>query len=280
MGWMIRLTTGVVFAAIFGTGLPAHAGKLNSVRGEVNGSSKSSSSSSSSSSSDSSSDSSDWFSDDDSTSSQHSEPAEWDFNLKAAAYPRFPYQNGHRGYVRPMRTLAQRAADDDTRRIGGSVQAEGAYLGESLYRTGFSLDVNWLRWGLQSDLSLFLEGPLKDALYLGSTNALVTLIMQPRLRFRAGGGAQYVIDARIPGRGHREYAAGPNLSTSIDAFPFWPIIVSGRFDFGKIYKAQSLLTRATLGLALQGFELYGGYEYRRIGRVALHGPTVGLRAWF
>lgn len=278
MGWILRLTTGVVFTAGFGTGLPAHAGKLDSVRSEVNGSSKSSSSSGSSS--DSSSDSSDWVTDDDDTSPEHSGTT-MDINFaEPMVYPRFPYQDGQPGYLRPMRTLAQRAADDDTRRIGGSVQAEGAYLGESLYRTGFSLDVNWLRWGLKSDLSLFLEGPLKDALYLGSTNALVTLIMRPRLRFRAGGGAQYMIDARIPGRGHREYAAGPNLSTSIDAFPFWPIILSGRFDYGKIYKAQSLLARGTLGLALQGFELYGGYEYRRIGRVALHGPTVGLRAWF
>ncbi|MEM6994003.1 MAG: hypothetical protein AAF721_26055 [Myxococcota bacterium] len=205
----------------------------------------------------------------------------YDFSLKEVPlYPRFPYQHGKKGYVRRMDTQEQRADARDARRIGGTVQGEGGYLYDSLYRTGFALDLNWWRFGFKSDLSFFLEGDAKDALYLGSTNAHVTLLMQPRLRFRAGGGAQYMIDGRAPGKGAREYASGGNFTTDVDVFPFWPVVVSGRFDYGKIYKASSLLVRGTLGLSLQGFELYGGYEYRQVGQVALHGPTAGLRVWF
>jgi hypothetical protein len=31
---------------------------------------------------------------------------------------------------------------------------------------------------------------------------------------------------------------------------------------------------------LRGFELYGGYELKNVGGVRLHGPMVGVRAWF
>lgn len=40
------------------------------------------------------------------------------------------------------------------------------------------------------------------------------------------------------------------------------------------------IDRGTVGLIVNRFELYGGYEGRRIGKVSLHGPTLGLRAWF
>lgn len=263
-----------MFVAAFGYASPANAGKLKSVRGEVRSSSSSRSSGSSSSSSSDSSD-------DDSVDWPSSEPTEVDLSSVSAepvSYHLFPYREGAPGYI--QRAPKREIEPSKTRNIGGTASAEGGYLYDSLYRAGFALDLNWRRLGLKSDLSFFVEGKFEDALYLGSSNAQFGIIMQPRMRWRVGGGAQYMIDGRAPGKGSREFAAGPNFTTDVDIFPFWPVILSGRFDYGTIYKARSILTRGTLGLALQGFELYGGYEFRQIGRVALHGPTAGLRVWF
>ena len=274
---------GVAVAAVMGV-QSAHAGKLKGVRSEVRGSSSSSSSKSSGSSSSSSSSSSSTSSSPTwgSSSAGSSDPAELDIDFgNRPTYPRFPYEGGSLGYVDRGEDFGGAAdADRVTRKFAGRAHVEGAYLYDSLYRTGFALDLNWRRLGVKTDLSLFLEGPLKDALYLGSTNAQFALFMRPRLRWRLGGGAQYMIDARLPGQESRDYATGANLTTDVDVFPFWPVVLSGRFDYGTIYKATSMLGRGTLGLSLQGFELFGGYEYRAIGDVALHGPTVGLRAWF
>ena len=204
---------------------------------------------------------------------------EIDWN-RVPKYSRFPYRNGYGGYVQ----LEEQAdPEQESRAVAGTVRAEGGYNFGQVYRAGFEADLNWWRLGVKSDLSFLVEGQgaaLKDAMYLGSTNGMLTLIMRPRMRFRFGGGAQYMIDGRTPGEGKREYAAGGNFSTDLDIFPFWPLVVSGRFDAGTLYKAPSFMARGTVGFVIAGFELYGGYTFRQIGRVNLHGPTAGLRIWF
>lgn len=244
----------------------AHAGKLESVRGEVRDSDASSGTSSSDSSGS-------WGDDDDSFVGSLDEI---DVSLSdAPKYRRFPYADGRLGYI--DRAEGRPPAHDD---FGGSAHVEGAYLYDQLYRSGFGVDLDYWRLGFGSDLSFFLEGPFKDALYLGSSNLKLSLVMQPFIRWRIGGGAQYMIDGRVPGEGRREYAAGGNFTTDVDVFPLCPLVISGRFDIGQLYKAPSMLGRGTVGLMFNRFELYGGYEGRRIGKVSLRGPTLGLRAWF
>ena len=199
---------------------------------------------------------------------------------QAPGYLRYPHADGRLGYVHRSSGVPSTDGTPPSSSFGGSAHVEGAYLYDQLYRSGFGIDLNYWRLGIGSDLSFFLEGPFKDALYLGSSNAKFALVMQKVVRLRIGGGAQYMIDGRVPGEGRREYAAGGNFTTDVDVFPFWPMVISGRFDYGRLYKAPSMLGRGTAGLIFNRFELYGGYEWRKIGKVALHGPTLGLRAWF
>jgi len=192
-------------------------------------------------------------------------------------YNRHPYERDRDG-------LVMRVPQADKDRVGRlwSTQAnvELGYLGKEVWKSGFGLDFDYWRVGIASDLDWLVEGRLKDAMYLGSTNARFTLIMRPRVRLRLGGGAQYMVDGRTPGQGRREYASGPNATIEAEAFPFQPFTISGRLDYGTLYRAPSILAQATAGVVFRGVQIYGGYEFRRIGDVTLQGPMAGLRVWF
>ncbi|MEM6996105.1 MAG: hypothetical protein AAF721_36700 [Myxococcota bacterium] len=192
-------------------------------------------------------------------------------------FNRHPYEKDSDGLI--LR-VPQERKDDEGRLWSASANAETAYLGKTLWKAGFGLDVDYWRFSVGSDLDWVVEGRFKDALYLGSTNGRFTLIMRPRMRLRVGGGAQYMIDGRTPGQGNREYASGPNITTDVDLFPVQPFTVSGRLDYGTLYKAPSVLAQATVGVVFRGVQVYGGYEFRRVGNVSMQGPVGGLRVWF
>lgn len=192
-------------------------------------------------------------------------------------YNRFPYEKDRDGLI--MR-VPQADKDHVGRLWSTQANAEVGYLGNEVWKTGFGLDFDYWRIGIGSDLDWLVEGRLRDAMYLGSTNARFTLIMRPRVRLRIGGGAQYMVDGRTPGQGRREYASGPNATIEAEAFPFRPFTISGRLDYGTLYRAPSILAQATAGVVFRGVQIYGGYEFRRIGDVTLQGPMAGLRVWF
>lgn len=196
-----------------------------------------------------------------------------------ARYNRFPYQYRRKGLVE---RVAPDEKDPSYRRFSGRTGVQAGYLGQGISKLGFSLDLNYWRLGLDSDLDWLVEGKFVDAMYLGSTNGRIALIMRPRARLRVGGGAQYMIDGRTPGpgQGPREYAAGPNLSADLEIYPFRPLTLSGRVDAGTLYRAPSIRARATAGVVIEGFELYAGFEHRRIGAVVFQGPVGGVRYWF
>jgi hypothetical protein len=166
------------------------------------------------------------------------------------------------------------------RMFSGQLSGEGAYAGDNVWRSAVGLQLTYWRLGIDTNISFYLEQPLRDALYLGNSNLTLALVLQPRFVWRLGGGANYMVDGRTPGQGHREYAAGYNLTTGIDVFPFRPLVFSGRFDGGRIYAAPMVSLRGSVGVLLSGFEIYGGYEFKMVGDVPLSGPMVGLRAWF
>jgi hypothetical protein len=116
-------------------------------------------------------------------------------------------------------------------------------------------------------------------MYLGDTGLNFAPVALPRLVWRVGAGARYMLDARMPGAGPREYAMGWNFSTSIDAFPRSPFVLSARVDRGTLYRTPVWRARATAGLVAKRFELFAGYEHTQIERIALGGPLLGLRLW-
>ncbi|MBL4685043.1 MAG: hypothetical protein JKY37_10670 [Nannocystaceae bacterium] len=192
-------------------------------------------------------------------------------------YNRTPYHNGADGLVQ---RVPQKEKDERGRMWSTQLNIETGYLGKNVWKTGFGLDFDYWRLGIGSDLDWLVEGRFRDAMYLGSTNARITVIMRPRMRVRVGGGAQYMIDGRTPGQGHREYATGPNITADIEIFPVQPFTVSARVDYGTLYKAPSALAQVTVGAVFRGVQVYAGYEYRRVGDVAMQGPLAGIRVWF
>lgn len=248
----------------------AHAGKLESVRSEVSGSSGSSSSGSSSSSSDGSSSGCC----DSSGSSSGSSSADAASLPPRMRFRRYPYADGTGDYLH-----AARPNDDRARKRAAQVWTEGAWQGRGLWRSAGGLRIDGQYFGLDGDLSYYLEPAAHDALYLGTANLSLIPIHARRAVFRVGAGLNTMIDGRVPGEGHREYALGWNVTSSLDLFPAWPVVVSARGDAGRLYEAWMLRGRASVGVMLWRMEIFGGYEHTQVGRVALRGPMLGLRVW-
>ncbi|MCA9708052.1 MAG: hypothetical protein KDK70_19525 [Myxococcales bacterium] len=188
---------------------------------------------------------------------------------------RWPYEARSSGWV----VDPWRGNPKEHRTVGGRLSAEGAYLYRGLWRSGFEARVGSPRVDVDTQLSFYLEPAERDALYLGDTSLSFAPVALPGIVWRVGLGARYMADARLPGSGPREYAAGWNLSTSLDAFPGRPFVISTRLDRGTLYQTPVWRARATAGLVHNRLELFAGYDHTQIGRVSLGGPLIGLRAW-
>lgn len=188
---------------------------------------------------------------------------------------RWPYEGRTRGWVVDPWT----SSDREHRRLAGRVGVEGSYLYRGLWRSGVSARIGSPRLDVDTQMSFYYEAPSRDALYLGDTSLSFAPVALPQVVWRVGMGARYMLDARLPGSGAREYAAGWNMNTSIDVFPGPPFVLSARLDRGLLYRTPVFRARATIGLVRERFELFAGYDHLQIERVALGGPLVGLRAW-
>jgi hypothetical protein len=73
---------------------------------------------------------------------------------------------------------------------------------------------------------------------------------------------------------------GINFLYGLDFFPRKPFICSALFDAGNIGSAGVVHGRTTIGVNREHLELFGGYDFMRIGSVNIQGPVIGLRLWF
>jgi len=188
---------------------------------------------------------------------------------------RWPYERRSSGWV----VDPWKGGQEDHRRVTGRLEAEGAYLYRGLWRSGLAARVGTARVDVDSQMSFYLDVPHRDALYLGDTTFNFAPVAEPRVVWRVGAGARYMLDARVPGTGPREYAMGWNFSTSLDAFPRKPFVISARLDRGTLYHTPVWRARASVGVVRERFELYAGYEHTQVERIPLGGPTLGLRLW-
>jgi hypothetical protein len=138
-----------------------------------------------------------------------------------------------------------------------------------------SLDTTW-RVGLQSNWNYLHEsldrgGP--DEAVLGDTELTFRLCQNDWLLIHIGAGLRTWTDAH-------DARFGFNFSYSADFFPCKPVIFSPSFDVGNLSSDLVLHGRATLGLIRGRWELYGGYDFLRIGSVNIQGPVAGVRLWF
>lgn len=277
IGWNGRWLAWAFVVGVLGLwSTPSHAGRLDSVRSEVSGDSSSSDSSDSDSSSGSGC--CDWGDDDDDDDFYEMTTSDGDVVVlpqrPGRRYRHYPYEGGSRDYMH-----VPRPGDTKARLRAGQVWGEGAWQGQGLWRSGGGLRIDGQVLTLDGDLSYYYEPAANDALYLGTLNLGFVPIKERRAIVRLGAGMSTMIDGRLPGEGHREYALGWNVTTSFDLFPTWPVVISGRLDGGRLYEAWMGRARGTVGVMLWRMEIYGGYEHTQVGRVGLGGPTAGIRLW-
>jgi len=184
------------------------------------------------------------------------------------AFASYPYASSATGCLLPARAgkpwLGQLQIElgdgsDQVERTGVAFLLEGKH--------GFGVDFNW------DSLTEELAAGEHDELHIGKLNFMYRLIESDRALVRAGIGVQWMGD-------RFDADTGVNFSIQADLFPRRPYVVSGEVDFGTIGDAETLHAAGTAGLMLGRAELYGGYDYRRIGDVEIKGPMIGLRLWY
>ncbi len=192
-------------------------------------------------------------------------------------YAVHPYEEGTGGYV--LRGSVGADERPPGRLHSGQLAVEGGQSGPAQGRTRLALRFAFWRLGFDSSVDAHFTGsgtqqrPLRTALVMGSTNGLLAPVLHPKLMWWIGTGVNYV--ALPPG-----VRVGPNLTSSIDVFLRRPLVISARGDVGVIDGEPMVAGRASIGFMLKNFELYAGFDVRRLGGLLLQGPMVGARAWF
>ncbi len=192
-------------------------------------------------------------------------------------FPRFPYAYGQPGFL-----WLDRAGDDDSEPRGGrnwSVRADVEdgcdFRGVNRLGTRLVFDTT-SRFGIATDWDFFtqrLPCGCCDELTLGDANLTFRFAQSEWMQMYAGLGGRVMPD-RSSTRG------GFNFTYGGDVFPCKPVVVSSSLDLGNLGSAAVFRVRGTVGLVHRHCELFGGYDFLRIGSVDLQGPMAGRRLWF
>ena len=182
-------------------------------------------------------------------------------------YTAFPYQYGDVGTLSadPNKTWTGSFRLEYGNSFNGLSRRAADLMIENCSGAGFELG-----WHSYSE---DLGAGLTDELHLADINLLYRVARTDHLLIRAGLGVNLLGDAFGSD-------AGFNMTAKADVFPAEPWVVSGEFDLGTIGDAEMFHAAGKIGLMLDRVELFGGYDYRDIGGVALQGPMVGIQVWF
>lgn len=198
-------------------------------------------------------------------------------------YGDYPYAAGAGGYI--LRRVPYWWSNPGAMRLfSGQVSVEGTYAGRNVWGANSHFRGSMWRLGIETSHAFLLDRPEKRGLYHGDVHFVIAPVLRPRAVWWIGFGATWA-DQQLPIEDRRERGSGFSGTTSLDLFPVRPVVLSARINAGKIGKGslagtQVLSARATAGFMLRRFELYAGYEVKRLGDQSLRGPVLGLRTWF
>lgn len=139
------------------------------------------------------------------------------------------------------------------------------FLAEHSSRVG--IDFNWNSY--MEDLG----NGFTDELHITDINVMFRVAQSENYLIRAGLGANIMGDA---------YATdgGFNVTAKADLFPVKPIVLSGEIDLGTIGDAEMFHVAGKMGIMLNRFEVFAGYDYRTLGGIPLKGAMAGVQVWF
>lgn len=113
----------------------------------------------------------------------------------------------------------------------------------------------------------------RDHVTVGDVDLLYRFAQSEKLQFRSGLGANWFDD-------HQGAVAGFNFRYGADYFPCRPWHFAALFDLGELGKAGLVHVRSTAGITYARWELFTGYDYRKIGSVHFGGPVAGVQFRF
>jgi hypothetical protein len=190
---------------------------------------------------------------------------------KAGYFLRYPYRDERPGsmYITPpdglrhrdwQAELAFEYADnfDDLARYGGHLRLSTT--------SRVDVETNWN--------TLAEETPRgNDHVTIGDVDLLFRFAQSERLQMRSGIGANWFDD-------HQGAVAGFNFRYGADYFPCRPWHLAALCDLGELGKAGLVHVRSTAGITYARWELFTGYDYRKIGSVHFGGPLAGVQFRF
>ncbi len=193
--------------------------------------------------------------------------------FERTVFAEFPYADGMDGYLLKWDQIGATPHQHS----GGRIQFEYGSDFDSIDRwsasvlregpLGFGIDSQWDYYTEQLPLGL------QDNLHVGDVNLVFRAIELEHMLWRIGAGINW-FDSRSVSD------AGLNATVKVDYFPVQPIILSGEVDYGRVGDAEMFHGSVSVGVILNRFEVFSGYDYRKIGPVKLEGPLFGLRVWW
>lgn len=131
-------------------------------------------------------------------------------------------------------------------------------------------------WGVDGRWNVYTEriSPgVTDNLNIGDANVFFRLGESAHVQARLGLGMNWLADAGSTDLGW-------NSTLKIDVYPARPVVISGGLDYGSLGGAEMFHGEISVGVIWNRFEIFGGYDYRKIDSTELEGPMFGARIWF
>jgi hypothetical protein len=208
------------------------------------------------------------------------------------AYEDYPYSHGSNGLLRysepePEQELDGAPVPDERvetvetepasrKSLAAQVRAEGGYVLGGVYRGAIGARLMTpVRLELDFNVDGFaepLQGGTVDRATFGNVHLGFRFAQSEAVQFRTGFGYEQYAD-------ERGIEPGIDFFYGLEAELGAHLILDLGGNLGSAGEAFVAQARATLGVMIGRFEIYGGYDHVSIGGVPLGGPALGVRAW-
>ena len=178
----------------------------------------------------------------------------------------YPYEFGNSGIM----------SFCSTKEWAGTAFFEYGSSFDGLDRRGFGFLAEFTHVGIDFKWDSYVEdigGGFTDELHLTDINLMFRLADAEHYLVRAGLGGNILGDAFGTDGGF-------NATAKVDIFPVQPLVLSGEIDLGTIGDAEMFHAAGKIGLMMDRFEIFGGYDYRTISGIELKGAMIGCQIWF
>ncbi|MCA9082193.1 MAG: hypothetical protein KDA58_16645 [Planctomycetaceae bacterium] len=194
-----------------------------------------------------------------------------DYSADGADFLSYPYQYDRGGWI----SLSGEPPPDFDG-VGMWFSSEYGTDFSGLQRAGQRLRIDTgSRFGLDTEFNTWIEDiPAgHDTLFTGDANLVYRFAQSESWQWYSGLGMNWLSEDHFS-----EF--GFNFTYGATFTPAKPFVFETTFDLGTLGDASLFHLHSTGGVVWKHLELFGGYDYLRIGNQDLHGPLIGARIWW